>query len=155
MVPSQLKQSDARHALPVLNVPSTQSPLDDRAISQLESLLPDYIRARRWYRAKTRTIESVRIESTLPLPGSKSYVVITQLHYEGGNADNYVLAIRFGDAAEGKRPGDGSDLIATYRTSAGEEGNVSDAIFDADFRKRLLEAFAEETQLAMNGGGLF
>src|SRR4051794_38691812 len=103
MVSSQLKHSDGGQALPVLNVPSTQSPLDDGAISQLESLLPDYIRTRRWYRAKTRTIESVRIESTLPLPGSKSYVVITRFQYEDGNADNYVLAIRFGDAAEGKR----------------------------------------------------
>jgi maltose alpha-D-glucosyltransferase / alpha-amylase len=154
MVSSELKGSDAQSRLPVLPIPSIESPLDGRAISELEALLPDYIRTRRWYRAKTRTIAGVRIETAVPLAGSNSCMLITRLQYEDGGTDNYILAIRFGDAGAGQTPAEADELIATYRTTAGEVGNVSDAIFHPDFRRQLLAAFADETVLHTNGSAL-
>ncbi len=69
----------------------------DAAASQLEPLLPDFISAQRWFRAKTRTIQKASIEDVLPVPDSGCYILVIRLDYTDGNSDNYILVYQAGD----------------------------------------------------------
>src|SRR4051812_22990568 len=147
MISSELNDGSPQ-ATPVLNVSSIEHPFDRGAISELERLLPAYIRTRRWYRAKTRTIENVKIEGIFAVPNGKSYILITRLNYAAGDSDNYVLAINFGAGASGTLPKSSAEVLATFRTASGSYGNVSDALFDAESRNWILEGFTNQVELA-------
>ena len=49
----------------VLDVESLDDPFGGIARNQLESLLPNFVATRRWFRAKARTIRQVEIEDAL------------------------------------------------------------------------------------------
>ncbi len=131
----------------VLNLHSLDDPFGGAARAQLASLLPDFIARRRWFRAKARSIQKAEIEDVFAIVVGRSYILVVRLDYAEGNSDEYVLAItlgeiRFGDGAAGERPPEGADVIATYRTGDGSEGNIYDALTDRAFRDSLLEAIA-------------
>lgn len=65
----------------------------------LEAALPDYLRSKRWFRAKAYTITSVDIAQAIPLPDAPdSYLVIVQVNYEESDPHRYVLLLRLGPA---------------------------------------------------------
>ena len=70
---------------------SSADRLNGVVLSQLASLLPDYIASRRWFRAKTRTIQSVEIEDALPTSHASSCLLVTRLKYTEGEPDIYLV----------------------------------------------------------------
>ncbi len=85
-------------------------------MAQLATILPAYIAQRRWFRAKTRTIEKAEIEDVLAVSGTRSYIAMIRLDYTDGESDNYVLTLAPADASGSARK---SDAIARYRTRIG------------------------------------
>ncbi len=137
----------ASSEVPVLELPSIGNPFSDASISKLESLLPQYIAARRWFRAKARTIQKAQVEDVIPTGEKQSYVLVIRLDYTAGHSDLYVVAvalgqITFGNGVADKRPPAGADVIATYRTGDGSEGNIYEALSNEAFRDFMLEAIA-------------
>lgn len=143
MASQELEQpSTLTRETPVLKIHSSDQPFDESSLSQLESILPEYIAQRRWFRAKTRTIERTEIEDVLSVPGTKAYILVLRLQYTAGEPDNYVLTLAFGEGAIGSVPGQSQDVIAKYRTGAGSEGELHEALSQPELRTALLNAVA-------------
>ena len=71
---------------------------DSRTMRRFESLLPDYLVHRRWFRSKSRRIRSTSIEDVVPVGGSGrtapvGYVALVQVEYTEGDPETYVLPL--------------------------------------------------------------
>ena len=138
------------HELAVLPIISLENPFEEAVLAELASILPGFISQRRWFRAKTRTIEKIDIEDVLTLPGTESHIFVIRLGYTDGEADTYLLTV----ALSGSGLVQQQDLLARYRTSAGEEGQAHEALSKAELRAALLNAVACSSKLAGRKGDL-
>src|SRR5437867_1157573 len=70
---------------------------DGEAKSALEAILPGYMRARRWFGGKARTIQSAEITQSVRMPGGLSgvYIAFVQVRYAEGDTETYVLPLTF------------------------------------------------------------
>jgi maltose alpha-D-glucosyltransferase/alpha-amylase len=92
--------------------------------------LVDFIRTRRWFRSKTREITSAEIEDVIATPGEKARFLLVRVNYAEGDCDHYIVTEKI--------EGGASEFV--------------EALDDAEFRDRLLAAFAGSTVLKGNSG---
>jgi trehalose synthase-fused probable maltokinase len=120
-------------------------------LMELESVLPAYIRGRRWFGGKARPLRSVQIVETAPMNEgpSTTMIALAQINYADGGTQKYVLplgiaagddAVRVAGATITTLPGDGEPLT------------VYDATFDPRFTLGLLDAIRDE-KTVRNGTG--
>ena len=79
--------------------------LDAPARSALERALPAYIAARRWYRTKTKRVQTARIDAafTLCVGLEVARIVLVDLTLDDGSRDTYVLPLAFVHGEEAGR----------------------------------------------------
>jgi trehalose synthase-fused probable maltokinase len=95
----------------VTEIPSIAagSLLDSATRQGIETLLPAYVAARRWYRSKARAIARITLEDAFPIPfgddaaRSVTLFAIARVAYEDGGADRYVLPLAIAEGAEAER----------------------------------------------------
>jgi maltose alpha-D-glucosyltransferase/alpha-amylase len=121
-----------------LEVDSPEHLFRDAGVAQLAAILPAYVAQRRWFRAKTRSIEKLEIEDILTVPGTDAHIAVIRLDYTDGESDNYVLTLAPGNASAAQN----TDTIAKYRTESGAEGELHEALSRPELRTALLNAFA-------------
>ena len=129
-------------------------------LNLLQQLLPSYLQRQRWFGAKSRTISSVQVLDSAPLPrgktgvesaasaGSTCAIVFLQLTYDDAVTDTYQLplCISSGDAiAEIRETAQGS-IIATLNTQSGP-AILHDGTADEGFRQRMLSLIANNGDL--------
>lgn len=70
--------------------------------ARLERVLPDYLRYRRWFGAKTRKIKQVQVSefARLDYAGGPAYLTLLQVTYVEGAPETYLLPMAY---AEGER----------------------------------------------------
>jgi trehalose synthase-fused probable maltokinase len=107
--------------------------IDDAALGQLARILPRYLTGRRWFRAKARTIESVKIRDQVHIRNINAVLVI-RIEYQDGAGDEYLLPVSLNRSHTGKPA---NDVIAQLETP---DGVLTDAISDPAFRGALLDA---------------
>ncbi|NCC36707.1 MAG: alpha-amylase, partial [Chloroflexia bacterium] len=73
--------------------------------TQLEQVLPHYLRPRRWFGAKARRMKHVQIADVVMVPhdDTLSYLVLATVQYTEGSAETYLLPMAY---AEGERSRD-------------------------------------------------
>ncbi len=120
-----------------LDIPSLENPFSEVVLQQLANVLPQFIAARRWFRAKAKTIQKAAIEDVIPATGS-AYVLPVRLDYTDGSSDEYMLPVLFGDGAADVD----ANVIGAYRSADGRQGNIYDALSSGGFRESLLSAIA-------------
>jgi maltose alpha-D-glucosyltransferase/alpha-amylase len=124
----------------------------------LEELLPNYLQRQRWFGAKSRTIASVCVIDSVPLPrgnavaaqnsealprsgpsASACAIVFLELTYDDGMVDTYQLplCITSGDEIERVREAGANAIVATLDTASGP-AVLHDGTSDEGFRQRLL-----------------
>ncbi|MDB5219553.1 MAG: 1,4-alpha-glucan (glycogen) branching enzyme GH3-type [Myxococcaceae bacterium] len=134
---------------------------DGNARAVLERALPGYVSARRWYRTKTRRVQSARITAAFPLAhGSElARIAIVDLLLDDGERDTYVVPLAFVSVEEAsrlraRRP---HALVLPLRVTGGREsrdGYVVDALALESFLGELLGAIARSTTLEDSGATL-
>ena len=85
--------------LSTLSIRGTWSAIfDGRNQTRLEELLPNYLRRRRWFAGKARTIEAVNLLETVPVPRDMpaAYLTLFQVMYTDGEPETYLLPLAFG-----------------------------------------------------------
>lgn len=114
----------------------------------LEETLPDYLRARRWFGGKARTISSVEIEQAIAVTenSSEAYITLLRVNYVDGDPQTYMLPLTFSkeqhaEQIAGTRP---QAVVARVRVT-GEDGKATegvlyDASWDNEFAGALLRA---------------
>ncbi len=130
-------------AVPTIAAASLTEPADRSAI---EAVLPAYVAARRWYRAKARSIARVTLEDSFPIPFDDGTPSVAQfgialVAYAGGGSDRYVmpLAIAVGGEAEhllAERP-----HLVVARLEGPTTRVVHDPLGNPRFLPALLRAF--------------
>src|SRR5215212_8837847 len=124
----------------------------------LEPALPDYMRARRWFGGKARTIESTRVQAAIPLGygGATAYLALVRVGYAEGGAETYLLPLTFANAARAAAllrdlP---HAVVARVAPGAGERGALFDPLYDPAFCAVLLDLTAAQAQIASPEGDL-
>ena len=133
-------------------------------LSILQELLPAYLQRQRWFGAKSRTISSVEVIDSAPLPrgkvdgqpsasGSTCAFVFLELTYEDGAKDTYQLplCVSSGETAEKIKEDASSSIVATLNTQAGP-AILHDGTADEGFRQRLLSLVGDNGDLPSASG---
>jgi maltose alpha-D-glucosyltransferase/alpha-amylase len=139
--------------LPRLEVTgSWDAALADPVVSELENVLPAWLRRHRWFGGKARTVQHVEVEESVPLGDSKDEplrIVIARVNYTEGEPDRYMLPLIF--AAEerarnitGDHPG--AALAVVHLTggrgkggpSGAESRTLCEAVWERDFWRPLM-----------------
>lgn len=82
---------------------------EDRALERLErKILPSYLKQRRWFGGKARTIRYVRIVENIPVHEGASYarLLFIDVKYSEGASDTYALPLSFLLHKTGEAPGE-------------------------------------------------
>jgi maltose alpha-D-glucosyltransferase/alpha-amylase len=121
----------------------------------LEAVLPQYVRSRRWFGGKARIIGSVEMADLMPVEhdGGRAYVAILRLNYEDGGYQHYVLPLGIADGFAELTGGAGEAVIMRQVNASTEQENVFyDATFNPGFTKGLLAAIEKEKRFSGPSG---
>ena len=114
-----------------------------REKTRLEAILPNYIRARRWFGGKARIIQGVEIIESIPIPSENPMAILSliRVEYTEGEAETYLLPFGFTSAEQTSPAQEIPAAIARVqitRKGVEQEGVLFDALWNKDFLKTLL-----------------
>jgi maltose alpha-D-glucosyltransferase / alpha-amylase len=115
-----------------------------RTKTALEGILVDYIRPRRWFGGKAKTIKQLTLQEAVPVPGNggiAGFLTLVQVDFVQGDAEVYSLPMAFAtDAAAEHLRGDCPHLvIAELAVAGGRRGVLHDALSSPAFGLALME----------------
>jgi trehalose synthase-fused probable maltokinase len=107
-------------------------------------VLPDFLRNRRWFAGKARTIGAIEILDVVPVEGNQvqGYLVLSRVAYSSGPAEIYdvPLAVASGDLSAGVE--ELSPRLKVQLPGSGGEVEFTDALWNAEFLNLLLDAIS-------------
>ncbi len=126
--------------------------------TRLERVLPDYLRYRRWFGAKTRKIKQVNIDefARLDYAGGPAYLTLVQVQYVEGGPEMYMLPMAYaeGERADQILADQRHMVIARLRVGRrAEAGILYDPLGERRFASALLELTIGRRRLHGERGG--
>jgi len=144
----------------VLEVPAERAWVDFASgplLGQLQELLPAYVRERRWFRGKARTIREIEVREVIPVRAGERvmHILLVSVGYTEGDPEVYVLPLAHatGAAEKSVRAQRGDAVIAQVQL-AGKPGILYDASVDPAFAAALLELIGGRRRLRGQQGVL-
>ena len=117
----------------------------------LEVLLPDYLRGRRWFSAKARTIAGVRIVQAVPFAPAPdqaplAYLTFLQVQYAEGDKQTFVLPLAYaaGEDAAQIQETLRQAVVTPLQVKGEPPGVLYDATSGAGFAPALLDAIKQD-----------
>jgi maltose alpha-D-glucosyltransferase / alpha-amylase len=108
--------------------------LTARGRGSLEDVLPGYLRERRWFGGKARTIKSARVQDAIPLDQTSGgvFLGLVYVEYTEGNPETYAIPLAF---ASGEHAGhllehSPQAALARLKLRGGDDGVLFDALFE-------------------------
>ncbi|HEY0368896.1 MAG TPA: maltose alpha-D-glucosyltransferase [Chthoniobacterales bacterium] len=128
---------------------------DQRKLIERE-VLPDYVRNRRWFGSKARSISGMRVAEELhvsnhPDAGRIWFVEVT---YRDAAAENYTLPVKITRGAAARQVSESAPHAVIARFEGAEETILHDALWDGGFREDLFRLMAEQQRLPGRAGEL-
>lgn len=111
--------------------------------AKLESILSTHFLQYRWFKARTRSIQSAQIIEAIPVPSTQAQLIWLQITYIQGQPETYMMLIAHGDRAID------ASVIAQL-----EDGVLFEAIADPAFLTALLDLFRRGDRCAGSFGQL-
>jgi maltose alpha-D-glucosyltransferase/alpha-amylase len=143
--------------VPLIETDLSWERLADGADGALARRLPAYLRARRWFGGKARTIRSAQVRGSLPvaLRGGPAHLSLVQVLYAEGDDEQYVLPMQFatGEQAAHVLHDVPHAAIARLRCREGE-GVLYDALVEPELPRALLAAIAGRRSIKGPAGEL-
>jgi maltose alpha-D-glucosyltransferase/alpha-amylase len=144
--PQRLEVTTTETPLPTLSVRGNWTNVfRERDKAALEAVLPNYIRTRRWFGGKARTIQEVEIVTALPIPRESptAYLTLLQVTYTDGEPETYALPLVFATGDQVAQLQEGTPVVARLRLQGKEgEGVLYDAMYDTGFARTLFGLIA-------------
>lgn len=116
----------------------------------LETVLPNVLRARRWFGGKARMIQSVRIVEVVPIPARSTSTVLLfiRVQYLEGNPETYTLPLTaaFGEEAAQIQRDLPQTVVAPLKVQVKDReqtGVLYDALWNAHLSRALLDAIGQ------------
>jgi len=140
--------------VPTLTVAgSWHSTFRGKGKAALEAILPYYLKTRRWFGGKARTIRSVDILEAIPIVQARKrpqfYATLLRVHYFDGEPETYVLPLAFatGERADSVLSEFPQAAVVRLQVEGDAEGGLLfDALWDRAFCEALLEAITRRQQ---------
>lgn len=130
--------------------------LEGKARDKLErEILPEYLRAQRWFGGKGRRITSLRFADWGEVPASNSrvFLLLLEVKLSDGQTDRYFFPLGVATGYSAQRI-DSSTAPLKIARMKGPEGEASlhDALADEDICQSLLTAIGSRAEFAMRDG---
>jgi maltose alpha-D-glucosyltransferase/alpha-amylase len=140
--------------VPTIEISDWDRVLTDRSLSAFRKILPAFLKSRRWYRAKARSIRAVEVRDTIAIPDSDSYIVVVRVDYPDGDPEDYVLLVSYAksegsERIEGQHP---DTVIAKLRGPGETYGVLYNALWNPAFSQALLGAIARRRRIRGRAG---
>jgi maltose alpha-D-glucosyltransferase/alpha-amylase len=122
--------------------------------SEVQRLLSEHIRTRRWFRGKAREIRRLEVLDSVPLRTAprELALVILRVEYAANESETYVLALGFDPATELGGSADGIRLFDLALTQGERRsGTVYDPAGSDELSQALLEMFVQAETRGLNG----
>jgi maltose alpha-D-glucosyltransferase/alpha-amylase len=111
-------------------------------------MLPAFLRGRRWFRSRTRTIRLAEIDEVIPLPKSQSYLLLIRADFTEGDPEFYTLAVSVA-AGDVENP---EFILARLQGPDGTRGLLFGALRNRAFNDELLGAILRRRRFAGEQG---
>ena len=155
---TERRRLEKKRVAPTLNVrPELQSLLDDGERARIESeVLPDYIAGCRWFGAKARTLRQMRVleRSSISSEPDTAQFWFVEVSYLDGPTETYALPVKIASGKEAQAISQSSPhaVIAHFGDKHGSI--LFDAVWDADFREKLLRLMSDRQHASGRNGNL-
>jgi len=136
--------------VPLIDAKTLDEVLAQRNRDALATALLQYIRSRRWFAAKARTVSGVAVREAVHLPHDAGVLAIVEIDYTEGESERYVLPMSIAAArrADEQENTKSPVLIARLRESC----LLYESVGDAAFAHALLDTIARRRQVRGRGG---
>jgi maltose alpha-D-glucosyltransferase/alpha-amylase len=135
---------------PSLKVESWDAVFSTSVRAILNPMLPAYLRPRRWFRSRNRTIRLAEIHDVVPFPKSRSYLLLIRVDFTEGDPEFYTIpaSVTTGESDQSE------SVMARLRGPDGTSGLLHGAFRNRSFRDELLGAILRRTRYAGDLGHL-
>ena len=136
-----------------MSAPS-QSMIWTRFQQELPQALPDFLKARRWFGGKTRTIRSVEIADAIPIPqvSTAAALLVARVNYAEGPGETYTVPLLEETASQASEPT--NDHTRIRIRADGAEHIFSDALASPAVLQTLFDAIREARHFQGRAGEL-
>ena len=110
-------------------------------------LIPAFLAARRWFRGKSRMIRGTEIQEIIPLPKSKSYLLLISVDYSDGDPELYTLPLSLAIGESG----DNAFVLARLQAAHGSTALLCSALRDREFCDEVLSAIIRRRRFPGEG----
>jgi maltose alpha-D-glucosyltransferase/alpha-amylase len=159
LVPQQTEgDGEAEAPLLSINAGSWDAIFYDGRVAQLERVLPQYLRPRRWFGAKARKIKGVSLSDSIMIPFGEgvAYLAIVSVQYTEGNGEIYLLPMAYasGERAAQLLAEQRQNVIARLAIGQGQEpGVLYDPLAERDFARAMIDLILSRRRLKGSSGG--
>jgi len=148
---------DERGTSPDISVSGSWDMIFEKKAAEVlqAKIIPAYIKTRRWFASKAKSIRKVQIIENAPCehPGGCTRLLLVEVSYNEGVPDIYLLPVSFADKHTMQTILEQLPDAVMARISVGSaEGIVYDGMHDSDFRAALLLAIAGKKKVAGRWG---
>jgi maltose alpha-D-glucosyltransferase / alpha-amylase len=142
--------------LPLIVVESFAQVLQGRSLAILLRRLPAYLKTRRWFQGKNRSIRSIEALDAVPIPDTSAQILLGQVEYNDGDPETYVLpgSVAVGDAAEQVKEKLSDVSVAQLHAEDGRRGVLYSAVWDPAFCDTLFSAIVRRRRFRGRAGEL-
>jgi maltose alpha-D-glucosyltransferase/alpha-amylase len=126
---------------------------------EFDQALANYVKSRRWFRSKARSIVAVSVKDAIPVSQGESavWLVLAQVDFRQGDPETYCLplALASGDEAHKLEQHTPQAIVARTRMAeGGAEGVLYDGVYGKAFPNALLDLLSRRKELPGNVGVL-
>jgi maltose alpha-D-glucosyltransferase/alpha-amylase len=138
---------------------SWEQVLRGKAKSQLEDLLPAYLRGKRWFGGKAQQVKTAAVQESVSLQNGdfSMFLAFAAVDYMDGNSETYVLPLAFASGSQAEEVLHENRWAALARLrvrSSGEEGVLFEATASKDFGQALIRAIDRRNRRKGTAGEL-
>jgi maltose alpha-D-glucosyltransferase/alpha-amylase len=138
--------------IPLLRAANFEEVLSARNRDALARALETYIRSRRWFGGKARTITSLQLSEKVALPEDGGYLLFVRIDYSDGEPETYLLPLAIMQARRAQEQE--STRIPTLVARLRDGWLLYEPVADAKFAASLLETIARRRTLKAERGSV-
>jgi len=124
--------------------------LAERNRELLRAAILRYVRSRRWFGAKARTVNSVSIGETIPISREAGSLLLLDIEYTDGEPERYLLPVAMQQARRADEPERTTTLIARLKDGC----LLYETVGDERFGNALLDIIERRRRVKGHGGVL-
>ena len=142
--------------LPLIIVESWDEVFEGRSMATLLRRLPAFLKTRRWFQGKQRSIRSIDFADDIPIPDTAAHVLLGHIEYNDGDPETYVMpgSVAVGEAAEQLKAKLSDVSVAELQAQDASKGVLYSAVWDPAFCEALLSAIARRRRFRGRTGEL-